>query len=62
MVRNYAGHTNWVGSLAWSTNLLASGSRDKGILLRDIRTKDSFISHLIGHKQEVCGLKWAFGE
>lgn len=24
--------------------------------------KDSFISHLIGHKQEVCGLKWSFGE
>jgi cell division cycle 20-like protein 1 (cofactor of APC complex) len=62
MIRNYAGHTNRVGSLAWSTNLLASGSRDKSILLRDIRTKDSFISHLIGHKQEVCGLKWAFGE
>lgn len=48
--------------MAWSTSLLASGSRDKGILLRDIRSKDSFISHLIGHKQEVCGLKWAFGE
>lgn len=62
MIWNYAGHTNRVGSLAWSSNLLASGSRDKSILLRDIRVKEASISHLIGHKQEVCGLKWSFGE
>lgn len=31
------GHTGRVSSLAWSNNLLASGSRDRNILLRDTR-------------------------
>ena len=39
-------------------NNLASGSRDKSILLRDIRMKNETYWELIAHKQEVCGLKW----
>jgi len=32
-----AGHEERVSSLAWKSNLLASGSRDKNIILRDLR-------------------------
>lgn len=32
------GHMARVGSLAWSNLLLASGSRDKNILFRDLRS------------------------
>jgi len=61
-VRSMVGHTNRVGALAWSSSMLASGSRDKSILLRDMRVKDDFVTQLIGHRQEVCGLKWSFEE
>lgn len=54
------GHTARVGSLAWSAQMLSSGSRDKTILQRDLRVNDSYISKLVGHKQEVCGMKWSF--
>ena len=45
-------HTNY--------DIFASGSRDKNILIRDIRTSDEYINKLVGHKQEVCGLRWSF--
>jgi len=47
------------GTLAWSSHSLATGSRDRTILLRDPRSQESFSSKLVGHKQEVCGLRWA---
>lgn len=57
------GHAGRVGALSWnSNNILASGSRDKNILIRDIRTSSEYVSKLIGHKQEVCGIKWSFDE
>jgi len=37
--------------------MLASGSRDKSILLRDVRLPDHFVDKLAGHRSEVCGLK-----
>ena len=61
-IRTLNGHTARVGAMAWSTNLLSSGSRDKNIYNRDIRTKEESIAKLTGHKQEVCGLKWSFDE
>jgi cell division cycle 20-like protein 1 (cofactor of APC complex) len=48
--------------MAWSTALLSTGSRDKTILQRDLRTSGPFVSRLSGHKQEICGLKWSFDE
>jgi cell division cycle 20-like protein 1 (cofactor of APC complex) len=27
-----------------------------------LRTKNNFEAKLLGHKQEVCGLKWSFDE
>eukprot|EP00825_Cyclidium_porcatum_P035709 TRINITY_DN3748_c0_g1_i2.p1 TRINITY_DN3748_c0_g1~~TRINITY_DN3748_c0_g1_i2.p1 ORF type:complete len:473 (-),score=62.61 TRINITY_DN3748_c0_g1_i2:24-1442(-) len=56
------GHTARVGCLAWNSQVLTSGSRDKSILHRDIRQSSNFIQRLQGHKQEVCGLKWSFDE
>ena len=56
------GHEGRVGALAWSSNILSSGSKDKNILQRDLREKDDFFGVLNYHKQEVCGLKWSFDE
>jgi cell division cycle 20-like protein 1 (cofactor of APC complex) len=52
------GHTQRVGAATWNGSLLTTGSRDKTIILRDIRM-NSVIVRLVGHKQEVCGLKWS---
>lgn len=61
-VRSLEGHTARVGTLAWGRNCMASGSRDKSILLRDIRTPRGFFRQLNHHKQEVCGLKWSYDD
>ncbi|KAF9614850.1 hypothetical protein IFM89_020947 [Coptis chinensis] len=59
-VRSMEGHRLRVGALAWSSSVLSSGSRDKTILQRDIRAPEDFVSKLMGHKSEVCGLKWSY--
>lgn len=59
------GHSARVGALAWNGEQLSSGSRDRLILQRDIKSANSGSSSgtpdrkLVGHKQEVCGLKWS---
>ena len=40
MVRELHSHESRVGSLAWNSSLLASGSRDRTILLQDIRIRN----------------------
>lgn len=62
MLRSLSGHEERVGSVAWNSRFLSTGSRDKSILHRDLRTKNNFEAKLLGHKQEVCGLKWSFDE
>ncbi|KAK1770541.1 WD40 repeat-like protein [Phialemonium atrogriseum] len=57
-LRTMTGHTARVGSLAWNTHILSSGSRDRLIYHRDVRAPDQWLRKLVGHKQEVCGLKW----
>ncbi|XP_027360972.1 protein FIZZY-RELATED 2-like [Abrus precatorius] len=59
-IRTMEGHRLRVGTLAWSSSLLSSGSRDKIIYQRDIRAQEDFVSKLSGHKSEVCGLKWSY--
>jgi cell division cycle 20-like protein 1 (cofactor of APC complex) len=54
-------HTARVGALGWSNNILCSGSRDKSIIMRDVRMT-GMIRKLLEHKQEVCGIKWSFDE
>eukprot|EP00127_Corallochytrium_limacisporum_P005636 Clim_evm15s210 gene=Clim_evmTU15s210 len=58
-IRTLSGHSARVGSLAWSSSLLSSGSRDRSICQRDIRAVEHFTTRLTAHKQEVCGLKWS---
>uniref|UniRef100_A0A8C4HQF9 CDC20/Fizzy WD40 domain-containing protein n=1 Tax=Dicentrarchus labrax TaxID=13489 RepID=A0A8C4HQF9_DICLA len=54
------GHTARVGALAWNADQLSSGSRDRMILQRDVRTPPlQSERRLQGHRQEVCGLKWS---
>ena len=60
MVKEMAGHYARIGTVAWNNQFLSSGSRDKSILHRDIRTRHNFEFKMDGHKQEVCGLKWSF--
>lgn len=37
-LRTLSGHTNRVGAIAWNSNILSTGSRDKTILNRDLRS------------------------
>lgn len=51
ILHTYEGHTARVGAIAWNNlNILASGSRDKNILVRDLRTHEC-INKMVGHKQ-----------
>eukprot|EP01084_Bolivina_argentea_P185738 320263_1 len=56
-------HNHRVGVISWKNkNILATGSRDRNIFLRDIRINDNqtdITKKLSFHKQEVCGLKWS---
>ncbi|KHN07567.1 Protein FIZZY-RELATED 3 [Glycine soja] len=58
-VRTMGGHQTRTGVLAWNSRILASGSRDRNILQHDMRIPGDFVSKLVGHKSEVCGLKWS---
>jgi cell division cycle 20-like protein 1 (cofactor of APC complex) len=50
-VRRLCGHETRVGAMAWNSNILATGSRDKTILLRDIKARREFFSKLVEHNQ-----------
>ena len=56
------GHRTRVGTLAWSNSTLSSGSRDRNILQRDVRAPEHYTGKLVGHKSEVCGLKWSYDD
>lgn len=57
-VRTLEGHKARVGTMAWSSHILSTGSRDRSILQRDIRAPEDFHSCLRGHRSEVhfCAL------
>ncbi|KAI1959313.1 substrate-specific activator of APC-dependent proteolysis [Ophidiomyces ophidiicola] len=57
-LRTMTGHTLRVGALAWNDHILTSGSRDRIIYHRDVRSPNQYLRRLTGHKQEICGLKW----
>ncbi|OAX33125.1 WD40 repeat-like protein [Rhizopogon vinicolor AM-OR11-026] len=53
-------HAQRIGALAWNTHVLSSGSRDRMVHHRDVREASLRpFKRCAGHKQEVCGLKWA---
>ena len=61
-VRTFQGHTARVSSIAWGRNSLITGSRDKNILMRDVRSRSHYYERLSAHTQEVCGLKWSLDD
>ena len=60
--RAMLGHRGRAGTLAWNSHTLSSGSRDRTILNRDIRSPSDYSNKLLGHKSEVCGLKWSYDD
>lgn len=53
-VNKLQGHSARVGALAWNGEVLSSGSRDRLILQRDVRTPPILMERkLVGHRQEV---------
>lgn len=61
-LRTMTGHQSRIGSVAWNGHLLATGSRDHSVLIRDVRVPEHYSDVLQGHRQEVCGLKWSLDE
>ncbi|CAI2365657.1 unnamed protein product [Moneuplotes crassus] len=59
LIRTMGGHNGRVGASAWNGSILATGSRDRRILVRDVRADSPLIYDWERHKQEVCGLKWS---
>lgn len=60
VIKTLENHSARVGALAWNGDVLTSGSRDRFIFQRDIRTPVLVPERkLVGHRQEVCGLKWS---
>ena len=53
-VRTLSGHRGRVSTMAWSSHLLSTGSRDRSILHRDIRTGEDVASRQQAHRSEVC--------
>lgn len=51
--RVMAGHGGRVGSLAWNSYILSSGSRTGQIMHSDVRMRDHNVLTLSGHTQEV---------
>ena len=58
-IRSFTGHRQRVGCMAWNHHILATGSRDRSILLRDLRAPSDWVAKLSNHRSEVCGLKWS---
>jgi WD40 repeat protein len=62
-VRALQGHRARVGCMSWSHHSLATGSRDRLVLVRDVRapssSEASAAARLAGHRSEVCGLRWS---
>jgi cell division cycle 20-like protein 1 (cofactor of APC complex) len=61
LIRTYdAAHSARIGALAWTASVLSSGSRDRAVHHRDVREAGTRPwKRSVGHKQEVCGLKWS---
>jgi cell division cycle 20-like protein 1 (cofactor of APC complex) len=50
MIKTLPGHEGRVGSVAWNSKFLSTGSRDKSILHRDLRSKNNYEAKLTCHK------------
>ena len=63
-ISTFSSHSSRVGVVAWNQSLISSGSKDFSIVTRDTRMNNNHsfnnVAKLLGHTQEVCGLKWSF--
>jgi cell division cycle 20-like protein 1 (cofactor of APC complex) len=59
LTRTLSGHSARVGAMASNSTLLSTGGRDRFILHRDPRDTRDYVSRLVGHRQEVCGVKYS---
>lgn len=58
-VRTLEGHKKRVTALSFGAFVLATGGKDRSILLRDLRGPEQYQARLVGHKAEICGLKFS---
>jgi WD40 repeat protein len=58
-IRVLGGHQDRVGCMSWNDYILSTGSRDCKIISHDVRQQSHITKKYIGHKQEICGLKWS---
>jgi cell division cycle 20-like protein 1, cofactor of APC complex len=60
-VQTIMGHCGRVSALTWNSSGVTSGSRDHMVLHRDVRegTATNGGMRFVGHRQEVCGLRWS---
>ena len=61
-LRKMGGHESRVGSMSWNSKVLATGSRDKMIFQRDVRSPEDSFMKMTEHNQEICGIKWSLDE
>lgn len=64
-IRSLTSHAARVGCMAWNSQSLATGSRDRQVFLHDPRAQqgeNGLMGKLVGHRQEVCGMKWSHDE
>ena len=62
LIRTMTGHSARVASLSWNPShrhVISSGGRDSIILNHDVRAPEHAVSTFVGHRQEVCGLRWS---
>lgn len=59
VLRTLDGHSQRCATMDWCAHVLATGSKDKSILLRDLRESRSHCGRLTGHRAEVCGLRFS---
>lgn len=57
IVRTLSKHENRVSALTFMDSLLITGSKDKSILVNDLREKRFVVRDFQRHKGEVCTLK-----
>ena len=50
LVWTFGGHNGWVSACAWNNSLIATGSRDWRILLRDIWDESDILLEYDKHK------------
>lgn len=60
LVRTMKGHLGRVSAISWNNQIVSTGSRDRMVISRDLRISNPIVHRHLGHKQEVCGLKWSF--